>query len=653
MSGSIENRSALIAIMVALAAVIFFADISVPLGVAGGVPYVALVLLGWWLEKTGYIFLLGAVSSVLTVAGYFLSPEGGIEWMVLTNRSLALFAIWVTAGLLAKAKRSEMAVRLAHEELELKVERRTTELRKSNAQLREEIADRERAEVELRESEERFRAVIDNAPASIVFKDLDGRYRIVNKRFHEWHGTPGQVFLGKTSHDIHPAAVAEAMAAQDRRVLKSLSIIEQEHEVPFADGAIHRLVITKFPVFDSVEAPIGICGTAVDVTNQRAVEAQLLHAQKMESVGQLTGGIAHDFNNLLAVMLGNLELLENEIVDSPKAREVTETVIAAAERGARLTQQLLAYSRKQVLRPRAFNLNATVQGMIDLLRRTLGETIELEVVSDAGLWQCVADPGQMENALLNLALNARDGMPTGGKLTIETANARLDDEYAAAQEEVTPGQYVLLAVSDTGVGMAPEVVEKAFEPFFTTKEAAGGSGLGLSMVYGYVKQSNGHIKIYSEPGEGTTVKMYMPRTGRTDRPEAEPPRTDEPRGRGEVVLVVEDDPGVRTLAVTLLGGMGYDVLDAPDGASALSLLAGASSVALLLTDVVLPGGMSGSELAREAARLVPGLKVLYMSGYTENAVVHQGRLDEGVKLLQKPFRKADLARRVRDALDQK
>jgi CheY-like chemotaxis protein len=299
------------------------------------------------------------------------------------------------------------------------------------------------------------------------------------------------------------------------------------------------------------------------------------------------------------------------------------------------------------------NLDATVLGMIDLLRRTLGETIELDVVGDAGLWQCVADPGQMENALLNLAINARDGMPTGGKLTIETANARLDDEYAAAQEEVTAGQYVLLAVSDTGVGMAPEVVEKAFEPFFTTKEAGRGSGLGLSMVYGFVKQSNGHIKIYSEPDEGTTVKMYMPRMRGTDRPEAEQPQTGEPRGRGEVVLVVEDDPDVRTLAVTLLRGIGYDALDAPDGASALSLLAGASGVALLLTDVVLPGGMSGSELAREAARLAPGLKVLYMSGYTENAIVHQSRLDEGVKLLQKPFRKADLARRVRDALDQK
>jgi CheY-like chemotaxis protein len=368
----------------------------------------------------------------------------------------------------------------------------------------------------------------------------------------------------------------------------------------------------------------------------------------MEAVGQLTAGVAHDFNNMLAVTWGNAELLEDEIgADNPQLG----AVFRATKRGADLTQRLLAFSRKQVLNPKIVNANNLIADITGLLRRTLEEHIDIETVTGAGLWNCEVDPAQLENALVNLAINARDAMPDGGKLTIETANVRLDDDYAAAQAEVKPGQYVMLAVTDTGTGMAPEVRDHVFEPFFTTKAVGKGSGLGLSMIYGFVKQSGGHVTIYSEPGEGTTIKLYLPRSTETEAAERKAATDAVPAARGETVLVVEDDSDLRTLAVALLGNLGYQVLEAGTGAAALEQLGSTTRVNLLLTDVMLPGGMNGRELAAEAGRRAPGLQVLYMSGYTENAIVHHGRLDADAELLPKPFRRADLARAVRRALD--
>jgi CheY-like chemotaxis protein len=311
----------------------------------------------------------------------------------------------------------------------------------------------------------------------------------------------------------------------------------------------------------------------------------------------------------------------------------------------------LAFSRKQVLSPEIINANSLIANITGLLSRTLEEHIDIETVTAAGLWNCEVDPAQLENALLNLAINARDAMPDGGKLTIETANARLDDYYAAAQAEVTPGQYVMLAITDTGSGMPPEVREHAFEPFFTTKPVGAGSGLGLSMIYGFVKQSSGHVTIYSEEGEGTTIKLYLPRSTETEVAERKPETDEVPVARGETVLVVEDDPELRTLEVTLLRNLGYQVMEARTGVAALEQLGSTTRVNLLLTDVVLPGGMNGRELATEAERRAPGLQVLFMSGYTEDAIVHHGRLDADAELLQKPFRRADLARAVRSVLD--
>jgi CheY-like chemotaxis protein len=358
--------------------------------------------------------------------------------------------------------------------------------------------------------------------------------------------------------------------------------------------------------------------------------------------------VAHDFNNMLAVIWGNAELIQDELgKDNPRLA----AVFRAAERGSDLTQHLLAFSRIQVLRPEIINANNLISDTTGLLRRTLEEHIEVETVTAAGLWNCEVDPAQLENALVNLALNARDAMSEGGKLTIETANARLDDDYAAAQGDLTPGQYVMVAVTDTGIGMSPEIRSRIFEPFFTTKAVGDGSGLGLSMVYGFVKQSGGHVAVYSEEGEGTTIKLYLPRSTGTVAVERAPESDEVPVARGETVLVVEDDPEVRSLAVSLLSNLGYKVMEAATGMAALERLEAATGVDLLLTDVVMPGGMNGRELATEVVRRNPEIKVLYMSGYTENAIAHHGRLDADAELLQKPFRGGDLARAVRRIFD--
>lgn len=408
--------------------------------------------------------------------------------------------------------------------------------------------------------------------------------------------------------------------------------------------------------------PRGELGTLMSVMDQAAqslqtqhediarLNSRLMQSQRMEAIGQLTGGVAHDFNNLLTVVLGNADLLAELSADDPARRQLAEMIVEAAQRGASLTQQLLAFARKQPLAPSVVDVNQRVASLDPMLRRTLGEHIEIELVRGAGLWPAMVDPAQLENALLNLCLNARDAMPTGGKLTLETANAALDQRYADQHPEVVPGQYVMLAVSDTGSGIAPENLARVFEPFFTTKEKGRGTGLGLAMVYGFARQSAGHVSIYSEPDHGTTVKLYLPRAA--GKPGADAAAAGEPsvRGGAETVLVVEDDEPVRQLACHELRALGYHVLEAGSGAEAMRIVEGDAPIDLLFTDVVMPGGMSGRQLVDAAQAARPGLRVLYTSGYTENAIVHHGRLDAGVMLLAKPYRRADLARAIRSAL---
>ncbi|MFL5353705.1 response regulator [Archangium sp.] len=384
-------------------------------------------------------------------------------------------------------------------------------------------------------------------------------------------------------------------------------------------------------------------------SERRQAEAALRQSQKMEAVGKLTGGVAHDFNNLLQVIGGNLQLVLGDVAGNERAQRRLRTAVSAVERGAKLASQLLAFARRQPLEPVAINLGRRVRGMGDLLRRALGEGIEIETVIAGGLWNTFADPNQLENVILNLAINARDAMEGEGKLTIEAGNAMLDDHYAQLHSEVEPGQYVLLAISDTGSGMSPEVMERVFEPFFTTKPEGRGTGLGLSMVYGFVKQTGGHIKIYSEVGHGTTMKIYLPRSLQAEVVATETV-TAPVEGGTETILVVEDDPEVRATVVELLTELGYRVLKASDGQSALAVIQSGLHVDLLFTDVVMPGPVRSPDLARRAKALVPDLEVLFTSGYTENAIVHGGRLDAGLSLLSKPYRKEDLARKLRHLL---
>ena len=395
-----------------------------------------------------------------------------------------------------------------------------------------------------------------------------------------------------------------------------------------------------------------------EVTRRERTELALQQALKMEAVGRLTGGVAHDFNNLLTAILGNVDLALRRVPEGDdRLRRSLQSARQASERAASLVQRLLAFSRQHPLEEKSVEVNRLVQGMSELLRRTIGETITVETVLAGGLWKTAVDPNQLENALLNLAVNARDAMPEGGRLTIETANTYLDEAYVAAHAaDMVSGQYVLVAVSDTGAGMTKDVIDRAFEPFFTTKPMGAGTGLGLSMVYGFVKQSRGHIKIYSEAGEGTSIKIYLPRL--MDESSVEPwapnePARDSPvsEQRPEQILLVEDDEQVNRFSSEVLRDEGYHVIAAHEGASGLRLLDANPEVKLLFTDVVLPGGMNGRQLADEARRRRPDLKVLFTTGYTRNAIIHHGRLDADVDLLTKPFTSEALAKKVRQILD--
>ncbi len=393
-----------------------------------------------------------------------------------------------------------------------------------------------------------------------------------------------------------------------------------------------------------------------EMAERTAAEAQLRQMQKMESIGQLTGGIAHDFNNMLAIVIGSLDLARRRLsgAEHPQVTQCLNNAREGAQRAAVLTARLLAFSRQQPLAPQLLDPNKLVGGMSELLRRTLGENIHVETVLAGGLWRTFADPAQLESAIINLAINARDAMPTGGKLTIETANSDLDERYARAHAEVEPGQYVLISVSDTGTGMAPEVVERAFDPFYTTKGAGKGTGLGLSQVFGYVKQSRGHVKIYSEIGRGTTVKVYLPRhlgaASTTLADEAE--KAALPLGTPDtIVLVVEDEEPVRHMTVDALRELGYTVVQASDGKEALRHLQLQPRVDVMFTDIVMPD-MTGRELVDQARKSRPDLKVLYTTGYTRNAVVHNGVLDRDVAFLPKPFTLEQLAAKIRDVLAQ-
>lgn len=413
-------------------------------------------------------------------------------------------------------------------------------------------------------------------------------------------------------------------------------------------GEIVHLVVSGAPLHDASGAISGAAVVYHDITAARDTERLLHQAQKLDAIGKLTGGVAHDFNNMLTVITGTTETLVAELARQPKLQSVARLIDDAAERCAELIKHLLAFARKQTLQPRNVDINHAVLDIEKLLRPTLGEQIEIETILERGNTTSHIDPSQLANSVLNMAINARDAMPDGGKLLLETRNVVLDEAYAEANADMRPGPYVMLAVSDTGTGMPADIRDKVFEPFFTTKEVGKGSGLGLSMVYGFVKQSGGHIKIYSEPGHGTTIRLYLPPAAAGA--DAMLPAAAPIAGGSETILVVEDDPLVRNFVVAQLHGLGYRTIAAADSRTAMALVENGEPFDLLFTDVILSGGMTGRQLAEAVAKHRPGLKVLYTSGYTDNSIVHHGRLDHGVLLLTKPYRKAQLAQMIRQAL---
>jgi PAS domain S-box-containing protein len=553
---------------------------------------------------------------------------------------------------IGRRRKVEEALRENEQLLESKVAERTAELIKEAAQ---------RAQ-----AEGRFQLMVDGVTDYAVFMlDPNGIVANWNTGAQRIKGYQAPEIVGRHFENFY--LPEDRAAGVPRRALETAlreGKFEAEGRRMRKDGSTFWASVVINPIRDPAGELIGYAKITRDITERRqAQEAlqraqeQLAQAQKMEGIGQLTGGVAHDFNNLLTVIIGNLETMQRALtggtLDPDRFARSVDYAMRGAERAASLTQRLLAFSRRQPLDPKPVDVGRLVTGMSELLRRSLGEQIAIETVLAGGLWRVLVDANQLEVSILNLAVNARDAMPDGGKLTIETANSMLDETYAALQSEVVPGQYVVVSITDTGSGMSREVQARAFEPFYTTKDIGQGTGLGLSQVYGFVKQSGGHVKLYSEPGMGTTVKLYLPRLLATDEAVAEPTVVDHaPRSsRGETVLVVEDDQDVRAHSTGILRELGYDVLEAPLAAVGLQMLDRHPEIRLLFTDVGLPGGMNGRQLADEARRRRPDLKVLFTTGYARNAIVHDGRLDPGVALITKPFTFSALAAKLSDMLD--
>ena len=566
------------------------------------------------------------------------------------------------ARALSDAQERALSVLSRHVMAQFELRRQAQATNRVNRALLSLLEDERIAEAAVRKSGELNRGVLDSMLAQIAVLDRNGRIiavndawrRFANERIGGNSGQSSPTHVGGSYLDVwqNSFEVRDSEARTVREGLQSLLRGERSSftlEYSCRAGDEKRWFVLSATPLKTEDG--GAAVSHSDITERLAMEEQLRQSHRLDAVGQLTGGVAHDFNNMLTVILGNAELLQEALERDVAHRELAEMIVGAANSAAELTKRLLAFARKQALNPIAVDSNQLIADMYPLLRRTLAANLEIELAAESDVWQALVDPAQLENALLNLCINARDAMLGGGRLRIETKNAELDEDYASGQVDVKSGQYVLIAVTDTGCGIAPDVLRRVFEPFFTTKDKGKGTGLGLAMVYGFIKQSGGHISIYSEPGLGTTVRMYLPRAA-DDSPQS-------PVATGvfriihgtETILLVEDEEQVRRFALSQLKSLGYKVLQAQNGVEAMELIERGGQIDLLFTDVVMPGGMSGRQLADAARKRRPGLRVLFTSGYNEDAIVHPGRLGQGVQLLPKPYRRRDLAERIRSILD--
>ncbi|MDN5005403.1 PAS domain S-box protein [Bradyrhizobium sp. GCM10027634] len=590
---------------------------------------------GWVFWAFATFIMACGLTHVLSIYTLWV-PIYGIEGLVKAATALAsIFTAAALWPLLPKILAIPSPFELQKVQAALEVEETK---RRDATQLLKQVGEAQRA---MRESVTRLTAVVETAVDGVILFDAQARILLFNPACER--------LFGYRAEEVMNLDISMLMSDDGKR-----SSTAQTHRFATGETAGLRKDGSSFPMDLSVgqawqDGELIYVGIIHDLTARKLTEQQLQQAQKMETVGQLSGGIAHDFNNLLTVIIGNAEHLSEQLKAKPDLRQFADDICQSGERGAELTQRLLAFSRRQLLRPQAIDCSELILSMLKLLKRTLRENIEISTSFGSGTIQAFADRSQLESAVLNLALNAHDAMPSGGHLTLSTELAAIDEDYRALHPEVTSGAYALISVTDDGEGMTPEVIEHAFEPFFTTKEVGKGSGLGLSMVYGFAKQSDGHVSIYSERGLGTTVRIYLPRPGGGQSP-TDLPESDEavPRGH-ETILIAEDDPFVRSSVIQRVEALGYHVIAAVNGNEALQRLRAEPGIDMLFTDIVMPGGMSGWELADQARRIRPGLPVLFTSGYALETLVEQGRTHPHSVVLTKPYGKAELAQRLRDA----
>jgi PAS domain S-box-containing protein len=532
-----------------------------------------------------------------------------------------------------------------------KLERAYGELRQANVQLERDLVVRRRAEEDAHASEQRFRDYAETASDWFWETGPDHVFTYLSSQFGAFGLDRDQV-IGKRRVDaaIDTSAEPERWREHMARLKRHEPFRKFEYTGRDRAGRPRYISVNGKPVFAADGRFLGYRGTATDLTKQREAEERLRQSEKMDAIGKLTGGVAHDFNNVLTVITGTIEIIQEGVADRPQLAAIAQLIDEAATRGAEITSQLLTFARRQPLEPCEIDVNDLVAETAKLLRPILGEHIEIERVLAQDAWPALADPSQLSAAIINLAVNARDAMPGGGKLTLQTANAVLDDGHVSDDGEVTTGEFVMIAVTDTGQGIPADIRDRVFEPFFTTKGVGRGTGLGLSMVYGFALQTGGTVTIDSEEGRGTVVKLHLPRSAGQAVMKAEPVRVSAAPSHRETILVVEDDALVRGYVIAQLGSLGYKTLVADDGATALALVDQGAQFDLLFTDMIMPGGINGRELADEVLKRRPGTKVLYTSGYTDNTIQHEGHLEPGVNLLRKPYRKADLSRRLREVL---